>query len=212
MTSGAPAMLDDAALTRRRGYIDAATDAFFQQGYAGTTMSSIASRVGGSKSTLWTYFPSKKELFSAVVNDIVEQYGETLSVALPLEENFERVLRRFAHALLSTMYSEPILKLHRLVIGEATRFPDLAKLFYDRGPRRGKVRLAIYFDGLIARGILRGGDPAVAADQFASLCQSGEYHRALLNLGLKEDSRLIERQIDLAVEGFIQIWSASVTK
>ena len=44
---------------RRKAFVDAAREAFFAHGYAGTTMSSIASAVGGSKTTLWSYFPSK---------------------------------------------------------------------------------------------------------------------------------------------------------
>lgn len=53
----------DASAQRRKAFIDAARSAFFSQGYARTVMSSIASQVGGSKTTLWSYFPSKEELF-----------------------------------------------------------------------------------------------------------------------------------------------------
>ncbi|WP_449472679.1 TetR/AcrR family transcriptional regulator [Sphingobium chungangianum] len=209
MTDSAPlARADDPAIARRRGFVIAATEAFFARGYGGTTMSSIASDVGGSKSTLWSYFPSKEELFAAVVDDIVERYGEALSVALPPDEPVELVLRRYAHALLSTIYSEPILKLQRLVVGEATRFPHLASLFYERGPRRGKQRLEAYFAALIARGKLRAGDAAIAVDQFAGLCQTGEYQRALLDLGQARDARITERETNLAVTAFLRIWSA----
>src|SRR3546814_10314431 len=58
---------DDATAARRKAFVDAAREGFFANGYAGTTMSSIASTVGGSKTTLWSYFPSKEALFEAVV-------------------------------------------------------------------------------------------------------------------------------------------------
>src|SRR3546814_7802383 len=87
--------LDDAAAARRKAFVDAARELFFANGYAGTTMSSIASKVGGSKTTLWTYFPSKEDLFAAVVDDIVAQYGDALAIDLPLDEPVPDVLRAF---------------------------------------------------------------------------------------------------------------------
>src|SRR3546814_14826440 len=71
---------DDAAALRRKAFVEAARKGFLANGYAGTTMSSIASAVGGSKTTLWTYFPSKEALFEAVVDDIVDYYGAALQV------------------------------------------------------------------------------------------------------------------------------------
>src|SRR3546814_2195616 len=77
---------DDAAALRRKAFVEAARKGFLANGYAGTTMSSIASAVGGSKTTLWTYFPSKEALFEAVVDDIVDYYGAALQVELPMDE------------------------------------------------------------------------------------------------------------------------------
>src|SRR3546814_17201673 len=81
--------LDDAAAARRKAFVDAARELFFANGYAGTTMSSIASKVGGSKTTLWTYFPSMEDLFAAVVDDIVAQYGDALAIDLPIDARSE---------------------------------------------------------------------------------------------------------------------------
>ena len=53
-TQGNMGPLDDAAAARRKAFVDAARALFFANGYTGTTMSSIASKVGGSKTTLWT--------------------------------------------------------------------------------------------------------------------------------------------------------------
>src|SRR3546814_13234352 len=76
-------------------------------------MSSIASKVGGSKTTLWTYFPSKEELFAAVVDDIVAQYGDALAIDLPLDEPVPDVLRIFGNLLLTKLTATPILSLFR---------------------------------------------------------------------------------------------------
>ena len=48
-------------------------------------MNAIAAAVGGSKTTLWSYFPSKEELFKAVIDDMAEQYSEALKIDLPAD-------------------------------------------------------------------------------------------------------------------------------
>lgn len=200
--------LDDAAAARRKAFVDAARELFFANGYAGTTMSSIASKVGGSKTTLWTYFPSKEALFAAVVDDIVEQYGDALTVDLPLDEPVPDVLRGFGTVLMTKLTASPLLSLYRLVVGEAERFPHLAETFYDRGPRRGKARVAAWVAEKMVRGEIRMGDPMRAVQQFAGLCQSGLYQFAVLNLPESRDVDRLQDEVDAAVDTFCRAWRA----
>ena len=206
MIPDSTATLDDAAAARRKAFVEAAREAFFTRGYAGTTMSSIASKVGGSKTTLWSYFPSKEDLFEAVVDDIVEQYGDALAVDLPLDEPVPEVLRRFGNLLMTKLTATPILSLFRLVVGEAERFPHLAKTFYDRGPRRGKARAAIWVAEKMARGELRMGDPLRAVQHFTGLCQSGLYQFAVLGLPEGRDLGRLAAEIEDAVDIFYRAW------
>lgn len=196
----------DASARRRKAFIDAARSAFFSQGYAGTVMSSIASQVGGSKTTLWSYFASKEELFSAVVDDIVDRYGEALLIELPPDEEMIVVMRRYAVVLMKTLLSQPILALFRLVAGEAERFPHLAAQFYAKGPRPGKARLAAYLDQKMEHGMMRRGDPAVAAKQFVALCQAGVYQQAVLGLAGGANMAQLEEDIDAALDCFRRTW------
>lgn len=196
----------DPAAARRKAFIDAARAGFFAKGYAGTTMSSIAARVGGSKTTLWSYFPSKEDLFAAVVDDIVGQYGAALQVDLPRDGDVVTVLRGFATVLMSTLLSDPILSLYQLVVGESRRFPHLAQTFYDRAPRRGKERLALWMADKMERGELRRGDPMQAVYHFAGLCQSGLYQHAVLGLPEGRDGDRLEADIDAAIDTFHRAW------
>ncbi|MBJ7441299.1 MAG: TetR/AcrR family transcriptional regulator [Sphingopyxis sp.] len=198
--------VDDAATARRKAFVDAARALFFANGYAGTTMSSIAGKVGGSKTTLWSYFPSKEELFAAVVDDIISQYGDALAIDLPLDEPVPDVLRRFGSVLMTKLTATPLLSLYRLVVGEAERFPHLAETFYDRGPRRGKARAADWVAEKMVRGEIRMGDPMRAVQQFAGLCQSGLYQFAVLGLREGRDLDRLQDEIDAAVDTFYRAW------
>ena len=206
MIPDSTASLDDAAAARRKAFVDAAREAFFTNGYAGTTMSSIASKVGGSKTTLWSYFPSKEDLFEAVVDDIVDQYGDALTIDLPIDQPVPDVLRRFGNVLMTKLTATPLLSLFRLVVGEAERFPHLAETFYDRGPRRGKARAAEWVAEKMARGELRMGNPMRAVQHFSGLCQSGLYQFAILGLPEGRDLDRVAAEVDDAVDVFYRAW------
>jgi hypothetical protein len=59
-----------------------------------------------------------------------------------------------------------VLQLRRLVIGEAGRFPELGRTYYERGPERTVAALASWFQQLAERGRLRLDDPLIAANHF----------------------------------------------
>lgn len=212
MIPDSTAPLDDAAAARRKAFVDAARELFFANGYAGTTMSSIASKVGGSKTTLWTYFPSKEELFAAVVDDIVARYGDALAIDLPLDEPVPDVLRAFGNVLMTKLTATALLSLYRLVIGEADRFPHLAETFYARGPRRGKARAAEWVAEKMVRGEIRMGDPMRAVQQFTGLCQSGVYQFAMLGLPEGRDLGRLQDEVDAAVDTFCRAWCAEAAE
>ena len=202
-----PAGPDRGRAARRQAFVDAARDAFFARGYGETTMSSIAAKVGGSKTTLWSYFPSKEGLFAAVVDDIVTQFSQAITIDLPPDGPVETMLRRFATAMMATVLSPPVIALHRVVAGEAQRFPELGATFYQRGPKRGKERLGAYFSAAMADGRLRQGDPMVAAQQFSSLCQSGCFHEILLAIKGFVGEERVGRDIEAAIDTFLRAWA-----
>ncbi len=138
-------------------------------------------------------FPSKEDLFAAVVDGIVEQYGDALTIELPLDEPVPDVLRRFGMVLMTEADRGAAAVALSPVVGEADRFPHLAETFYDRGPRRGKARAAAWVAEKMVRGEIRMGDPMRAVQQFSGLCQSGLYQFAVLNLPESRDLGRVAR-------------------
>lgn len=143
-----------------------------KHGYAGTTMSGIAAALGGSKTTLWSYFPTKEALFGAVLDEEIGRFRDEMLGILDLSGSVEETLRRFCTALLGKMLQPDTIRLHRVIIGEAERFPEIGQIFFEHAPKRTHERLAAYLEEAMQRGELREADPLVAARQLTMLIQT----------------------------------------
>lgn len=192
---------------KRAAIVAAARAQFLAHGYGATAMSTIAAKVGGSKTTLWTYFPSKQELFAAVVDDSVERFGAALDMPLEPDLPVKDALLRFAEGMMSIVGAPEILELHRIVMGEAGRFPELGTLYFERGPKRGKAKLAAYLSAAMADGRVKAGDPFIAARQFASLCQAGLHQDRLWGLTQGNDPARLQNDIDAAITCWTGAWA-----
>jgi AcrR family transcriptional regulator len=190
---------------RRRTILEVAERSFLDRGFADTSMSTIASELGGSKTTLWSYFPSKDELFAAVIDTKIEAFRRVLDEALIPAGGPTAALSRFGHALLNKMMTSQSIALHRLIVAEAGRFPTVGEAFARCGPDRVRARLARYIEEEMAAGRLRAGDPLTAARQFVALVQAGCYFDRLwrpagaLSVQINED-------VAAAIETFMRAW------
>ncbi|WP_164155856.1 TetR/AcrR family transcriptional regulator [Sandarakinorhabdus rubra] len=193
---------------RRQAYVEAAQRLFFQHGYGATSMNAVAAAVGGSKTTLWNLFPSKLALFEAVVEAVVAVYGTALTVDLDSAPDVESGLLRMGDSLMETIMSEPITELHRLVMGEAARVPELARAMFERGPGPGMARFAQWLQQQMAAGRLKAGNPALAAQQFSGLCRAGVVDRHLFGLAEPDAAALAATEVRAAVATFMAAWGA----
>lgn len=191
---------------RRKSYIAAATRLFFAHGYGGTSMNAVAAAVGGSKTTLWNLFPSKLALFEAVVEDIVRDYGAALTVDLDSAPDVETGLVRMGDSIMETIMSEQVTGIHRLVMGEAARVPELGRVMYERGPGPGMARFAAWLERKMQSGWLKRGNPACAAQQFSGMCRAGVVDRRLMGIESPDDAAQAHREVRDAVTTFMAAW------
>lgn len=183
-----------------------------RDGYGHTTMSGIAADLGGSKTTLWTYFRSKQELFAAVVDEQVERYGEALRLELPDDGDPAETLQALGMSILTTILRPQIIALHRIVVGETGRFPELGQMLWDRGAERGHRRTEAWLLRQMEQGRLRTADAGIAAYHFIGLCQSGSFYRHLLGGGPRADQSVIAGEVRLAVQAFLRAYRADLTE
>ena len=188
---------------RRKAILATAREMFLDQGYKPVSMSAIAARLGGSKTTLWSYFPSKPVLFMAVAEDLVDEYAEFISASLVLNQPLDRSLTVFGERLLAALTSPPITALMRIVTGEARDIPGLGQMFHEQGLARGWRITAEYFAELQRRGLLRSSaDPFRAAQHFIALCQSGCYQIHMIGDQKPPNAATIAADVNEAVKVF----------
>jgi AcrR family transcriptional regulator len=196
---------------RRQAYVAAAQRLFFAHGYGATSMNAIAAAVGGSKTTLWNLFPSKLALFEAVVDAVVRDYGAALTVDLDSAPDVETGLLRMGNALMETVLSDQVTGIHRLVMGEAARVPELGRVMFERGPGPGMARFAQWLQRQMQAGAIRPGDPALAAQQFCGMCRAGVVDRHLMGITSPDDREQGRREVQAATESFLAGWAAPAT-
>jgi AcrR family transcriptional regulator len=182
--------------------------AFLGEGYAAASMAEIAAKIGGSKATLYSYFPSKKDLFVAVIEDEVRRMFVPLFDMDETQGAFHMVLERFAQRFLNLLLTEDSISFYRLVVAESSRFPEVGQAAYQSGVQPGLDHLAGFFAAAMERGELRRADASVAVTQFLDLC-SGELHRKRLFGVLGADDRdAVEKQVTNAVATFLAAYGA----
>lgn len=109
-----------------------------------------------------------------------EQATRTLLEELPDREDFDEALRDFAHQHLVGTLTPSVIALRRTIIGEATRFPELARTWWEHGPQAGHETLAALFQQAADQGRLRQlADPMMAAQHFNWLVLSIPLNAAL---------------------------------
>ncbi len=164
--------------TRRRAILEVAREVFLAQGYAATSMSEIALRLGGSKGTLYNYFRSKEELFAAFMADTCKgAVNAIFGHALEAGPDLRAALVEIGAGLLGFLLGDEILPVHRLVVAEAGRFPEIGRLFYETGPRQGELQFEAFFQRAIDAGQLPPGDAFAMGRRFKDLVLSDIYSR-----------------------------------
>ena len=163
--------------------VAAATSVFLDRGYHGASMDEVARVAAVSKQTVYKHFADKERLFTEIVMSAVDEAGDSVlqrASDLGSTRDLGADLSALAREQLARVLQPRLIQLRRLVIGEAGRFPELGRIFYERGGARSAGVLAGAFEQLAARGLLALDDPALAAAHFNWLTMAAPVNRAML--------------------------------
>ena len=195
----------DSESPKRQLVLDAAAELFMAQGYGAVSMDAIARAAGVSKATLYAHFSSKEQLFARIIGDACRQKiavaeflpADTLDVQAALVAVGGRILR--------FLLEDRALAIHRVVISESLRFPELGRAFFDNGPALFRQTFGEWLKAQTAAGRLLVADTDMAADQFIGLLRNGLYLRATLGLAHPSEAE-IDAVVTSAVEVFLRAY------
>lgn len=184
---------------KRRAILAGATAAFMEHGFGGTTMDQVVALSGVSKMTVYRYFKNKEELFAGVITDTCDRIVDDDLAALMVDRPPAEALSAFGRRLLAIIFSDEAIALHRIVVAESKRFPQLGALFYEGGPQGSIGVLADYLTRHARHPDLRIDDPWRAAEEFLELLRGYTHLRLLLGIKPKPSAKELDERVARAV-------------
>jgi TetR/AcrR family transcriptional regulator, mexJK operon transcriptional repressor len=196
---------------RRAQIIAVAREAFIREGYAAVSMSKISETVGGSKRTLYSLFPSKKDLFFTVIDLECTRLFDHVFELGPSLTDLRSAVVLFAQRFLSRLLSEDNIALQRMVIAESVHFPEVGQALFEFAHQRGIERLTPYLQQAMDTGLLRPGDSRETALRLLEMCTSSYLERLRLwNVAEKVTAAEIEKGAHTAMICFLAVYGTDV--
>jgi TetR/AcrR family transcriptional regulator, transcriptional repressor of aconitase len=146
---------------RRRQILDGARKAFSRHGYEAATVPRLEKAIGLSRGAIFSYFPSKWDLFYALAEEDQARAGE-----IWLEEGFGGVLRHIARE------RPEWIGVYFELTGMLRTRPELREQFLNRSPEVN-LRLVAQVRELQRSGELRGDLDAEQLGRFMGIVLDG---------------------------------------
>ncbi|WP_337266892.1 TetR/AcrR family transcriptional regulator [Oryzifoliimicrobium ureilyticus] len=150
---------------RPRQILDAAFEAFSNNGFLATRVEDIAAKVGVTKGTVYVYYPTKEDLFEAVMQDISVSFVSLI----PEIDKLTGTCSEKLGSLIQLLYDRVIddqhaSQLFRFLVSEGPRFPDMADRHHKMFVQPMVDRLQAIIDQGVASGEFRAGPSTKMAE------------------------------------------------
>ncbi len=183
--------------------LEGARTVFMRDGFEGASVDDIVREAGVSKATLYSYFPDKRLLFLEVAKTECKSQADAAIANVEGSGSIREAMTVAAGRMVRFFTSDVGLQVHRIVVGESQRFPEIGQEFYASGPAMVHEALIMFLEKGVAEGKLVIDDVELAANQFPELCKSGLHLELILGLRERPTDEEIDRVIDGAVDMFL---------
>jgi TetR/AcrR family transcriptional repressor of mexJK operon len=189
--------------------LEIAAQIFIAEGFAVASIDEIARRAKASKSTFYSRFPTKQDLFLAVIERrMTGIFGAV--VKFSKDQSIDTTLQEFAANLLTIALSPDQIALIRLVNMESTKYPALAARYYEYGPKPAERALALYLSHQISKGLLREEDPITMARQLMNLITGSPVRWFVLGFDSQTMTEtMVQRHIHDNVQMFLRAYAVT---
>lgn len=166
---------------RVRALTEVAADLFLEKGVDGVSVDELIQRVGGSRRNIYDRFGGKEGLFIEVVTQLCEAQAAPLCELKIEDDTLGPALQFFGERVLEIVLQPRTLALHRLMIAEGQRFPELSRAVLASGHDAGVAVLARWIAG--RTGLRRDLSHEVLAEHFVTLLVTKAQRDALIGTG-----------------------------
>ena len=187
--------------------LDAALDLCVEKGFSATRVEEVAAKAGVSKGTLFLYFPSKEDLFKAVVRENIAKQFPTWNKEFNQFEGTSADMLRYA----MTSWWERIGQtrasgITKLVMSEAQNFPEIAHFYQDEVIKPGNALIHRILDRGVASGEFRQLDTeqtvhAVVAPMIFLMMWKHSMGACAASAQIMNPEQFIHMQVDLLLYG-----------
>jgi TetR/AcrR family transcriptional repressor of mexJK operon len=161
--------------------LEAARSLFYEHGFDGTSIDTVARAAHVSPKTIYGRFGGKNGLFFESMRARADIILAPLGAPIVDEPDLRAALVAFATNLLFITTRSEAVAMQRTVIAQSQRFPDLAAAFYAAGPANGITKVAALFTRAASLAIIEMNDPKVAAELFVGALIGVPIRQALLS-------------------------------
>ena len=205
--AGLPGLPGRAGRRKVAQILEAASDLFLSHDYDAVTMDMVTQASGVSKATLYVYFGSKDDLFSAVVTKEARRIADAVWEPAHDDVDVATGLKQIARNFVEVFMDRRALAFRRTVMGVITRFPLIGQAIFDAGPRILTERVARFLEKADAAGLVVIPDPYRAATLFLSVIRFDLDTKGMLGLALPCSSD-IESLTEEGVVMFLRHYAA----
>lgn len=183
--------------------LEAAKLIFLRDGFDGANIDAIAAAAGISKKTIYSRFTSKEDVFEAVIVRFIEENVPTIDPQALQHGSIADRLYRIALAMLEAALSSDAIAARRIIVAQASRFPEFAHLMCDYGLSRFFPLIEDCLEHGNASGDIRISDIRQAGDLFLSVTIRGFIDKAELGLERPGVSHVKREALKIYVDFFM---------
>ncbi len=143
--------------------LDAAREEFAANGFAGSSMESVARRSGVSTKTLYRLIPNKAALFEAMITERQDRFVSAVRLRPCGGSDIEPALQEALLVCAERVLNPDVIAMQRMVLAESDKFPELARTFYTKAMRGTVTTLAKWLAAEKERGLIAVEDAELAA-------------------------------------------------
>ncbi|MCI0419609.1 MAG: TetR/AcrR family transcriptional regulator [Acidobacteria bacterium] len=155
------------ATERRAQIINVSRKLFSKKGFNGTTTKEIAQASGISEAMIFCHFASKEDLYTAIIDQRIQEVGDALSDEALQAHDDERVFGELARFILDKTAENPTML--RLLYFSALEGHELSDIFYSNHEIKKVMKLVDYIRLRISEGDFCDLDPILVARAFTGM-------------------------------------------